>query len=92
MVSDHYWSGTVNNSVSLYTPFRSKNKAAIRKMIANNIPLTISTELTSSNYHTTAGHGHLVTFDSKPGDERAFDPHSWTANVYTEGIISSVSG
>ena len=92
VVSDHYWSGTVNNSVSLYTPFRSKNKAAIRKMIINNIPLTISTELTSSNYHTTAGHGHLVTFDSKPGDERAFDPHSWTANVYTEGIISSVSG
>ena len=92
VISDHYWSGTVNNSVSLYTPFRSKNRAAIRKMIANNIPLTISTELTSSNYHTTAGHGHLVTFDSKPGDERAFDPHSWTANVYTEGIISSVSG
>jgi hypothetical protein len=92
VVSDHYWSGTVNNSVSLYTPFRFKNRAAIRKMITNNIPLTISTELTSSNYHTTAGHGHLVTFDSKPGDERAFDPHSWTANVYTEGIISSVSG
>jgi hypothetical protein len=92
VVSDHYWSGTVNNSVSLYTPFRYKNKAAIRKMIVNNIPLTISTELTSSNYHTTAGHGHLVTFDSKPGDERAFDPHSWTANVYTEGIISSISG
>ena len=92
VVSDHYWSGTTNNSVSLYTPFRHKNKAAIRKMITNNIPLTISTELTSSNYHTTAGHGHLVTFDSKPGDERAFDPHSWTANVYTEGIISSVSG
>jgi len=92
VVSDQYWSGTTNNSVSLYTPFRYKNKAAIRKMITNNIPLTISTELTSSNYHTTAGHGHLVTFDSKPGDERAFDPHSWTANVYTEGIISSVSG
>ena len=91
VISDYYWSGTANNSVSLYTTFRQKGYATMRKALANNIPLTVATELTSANYHTSAVHGHLVSFDATPGDERAFDPHSWTANVYSEGTIRSLS-
>jgi hypothetical protein len=91
VVSDYAWSGTANSSESQYTPFRQRTAAAIRKVITNNIPLTMSTELTSANYHTSTAHGHLVTFDAKPGDERAFDPHSWNSNVYSEGTIVSLS-
>lgn len=91
VISDYYWSGTANNSVSLYTTFRQKSYATIRKALANNIPLTVATELTSGNYYTSTVHGHLVTFDATPGDERAFDPHSWSSDVYTEGTIRSLS-
>jgi len=91
VISDYYWSGTANNSVSLYTTFRQKAHAAMRKALTNNIPLTVATELTSGNYHTSTAHGHLVSFDATPGDERAFDPHSWTTNVYSEGTIRSLS-
>ena len=91
VVSDYAWSGTADISESQYTPFRQRTAAAIRKVITNNIPLTMSTELTSANYHTSTDHGHLVTFDAKPGDERAFDPHSWNSNVYSEGTIVSLS-
>ena len=91
VVSDYYWSGAVNNSVSLYTSFRHQNRAAIRKAIAHNIPITMSTELTSANYHSSTSHGHLVTFDSTPGDEQAFDPHAWFNSVYTTGTIRSLS-
>ena len=91
VISDYYWSGTANNSVSLYTTFRQKAHAAMRKALTNNIPLTVATELTSGNYHSSTVHGHLVSFDATPGDERAFDPHAWTANVYSEGTIRSLS-
>jgi len=77
--------------VSLYTTFRQKAHAAMRKALTNNIPLTVATELTSGNYHTSTAHGHLVSFDATPGDEQAFDPHSWNSDVYTEGTISSLS-
>ena len=91
VISDYYWSGAANNSVSLYTTFRQKAHAAMRKALTNNIPLTVATELTSGNYHTSTAHGHLVSFDATPGDEQAFDPHSWNSDVYTEGTISSLS-
>jgi hypothetical protein len=91
VVSDYYWSGTVNDSVSLYTTIRTRNRAAVRKVLSGHLPVTMSTELTSANYHTETNHGHLVAFDATPGDERAFDPHSWTAGVYTEGTIQTNS-
>lgn len=87
--SDFYWSGTVNDSVSIYTPIRTRNRAAIRKAILQNIPVTLSAELTSSNYASATQHGHLIAFDTSPGDEQAFDPHSWAAGVYTEGTIQT---
>jgi hypothetical protein len=33
--------------------------------------------------------GSRVAFDTSPGDEQAFDPHSWAAGVYTEGTIQT---
>jgi hypothetical protein len=89
ITSDYYWSGTDNASVSLYTPVRKRNRAAVRKVLADNLPVTMSTELTA--YATDTNHGHIVTFDSLPGDERACDPHSWNADVYTEGTIRTNS-
>ena len=91
VISDYYWAGTVNDSVSLYTTIRTRNRAAIRKALLHHLPVTMSTELTSANYHTETNHGHLIAFDGLPGDERAFDPHSWTANVYTEGTVRTNS-
>ena len=89
ILSDYYWSGAANDSVSLFTPIRTRNRAAIRKALLHNLPLTMSAELTSANYPSATQHGHLIAFDATPGDESAFDPHSWTANVYTEGVIQS---
>jgi len=89
VVSDYYWSGTANDSVSLYTTIRTRNRAAVRKALINHLPVTMSTELTSANYSTETNHGHLISFDATPGDERLFDPHSWTAGVYTEGTIQT---
>jgi hypothetical protein len=89
VVSDYYWSGTVNDSVSLYTTIRTRNRAAVRKALTGHLPVTMSTELTSANYSTEANHGHLLAFDATPGDELAFDPHSWAAGVYTEGTIKT---
>ena len=87
--SDFYWSGTVNDSVSIYTPIRTRNRAAIRKALTQNLPVTLSAELTSANYASATQHGHFIAFDASPGDEQAFDPHSWTADVYTEGTIQT---
>jgi hypothetical protein len=89
--SDFYWSGTVNDSVSIYTPIRTRNRAAIRKALIQNLPVTLSAELTSSNYASATQHGHFIAFDTSPGDEQAFDPHSWAAGVYTEGTIQTNS-
>ena len=89
LVSDFYWSGTVNDSVSIYTPIRTRNRAAIRKALTQNLPVTLSAELTSANYASATQHGHFIAFDASPGDEQAFDPHSWTADVYTEGTIQT---
>ena len=91
LVSDFYWSGTVNDSVSIYTPIRTRNRAAIRKALIQNLPVTLSAELTSANYASAAQHGHFIAFDASPGDEQAFDPHSWTGDVYTEGTIQTNS-
>ena len=87
--SDFYWSGTVNDSVSIYTPIRTRNRAAIRKGLIQNLPVTLSAELTSANYASATQHGHFIAFDASPGDEQAFDPHSWVADVYTEGTIQT---
>jgi len=91
VISDYYWSGTANDSVSLYTTIRTRNRAAVRKALTGHLPVTMSTELTSANYSTETNHGHLIAFDATPGDELAFDPHSWTAGVYTEGTIKTNS-
>ena len=87
--SDFYWSGTVNDSVSIYTPIRTRNRAAIRKALVQNLPVTLSAELTSANYASATQHGHFIAFDTSPGDEQAFDPHSWTTSGYTEGTIQT---
>jgi hypothetical protein len=91
VTSDYYWSGTANDSASIYTPVRHRNRATLRKALLHNLPVTMSKELTSANYHTDTNHGHQVVFDAVPGDEHAFDPHSWTAGVYTEGTITTNS-
>jgi hypothetical protein len=91
VVSDYYWKGTANDSVSIYTAMRDRNRASVRKALVHYLPITMTTELTSSNYHTSTNHGHLLTFDAIPGDEQAFDPHSWSAGVYSEGTIHTNS-
>ena len=91
VVSDYYWKGTANDSVSVYTAMRDRNRASIRKALVHYLPITLTTELTSSNYHTSTNHGHLLAFDGIPGDEQAFDPHSWSAGVYSEGTIRTNS-
>ena len=87
--SDFHWSDTVNDSVSLYTPLRTRNRAAIRKALTQNLPVTLSAELAEANYASATQHGHFIEFDASPGDEQAFDPHSWAAGVYTEGTIQT---
>lgn len=91
VVSDYYWTGTANNSVSVYTPMRHRNRAAIRKALLHYLPVTMATELTGTNYFTSTSHGHYLTFDALPGDELAFDPHSWVSDVYSEGTIRTNS-
>jgi hypothetical protein len=91
VVSDYYWKGTANNSASVYTPLYLRNRAAVRTALTDNLPVTMSTELTASNYYTSTSHGYVVAFDGLPGDESAFDPHSWSAGVYSEGTIRTNS-
>jgi len=91
VTSDYYWSSTANDSASVFTPVRHRNRATIRKALLHNLPVTMSKELTSANYHTDTNHGHQVVFDASPGDEHLFDPHSWSSGVYTEGNITTNS-
>ena len=91
VTSDYYWATTENDSASIFTPVRHRNRATIRKALLHNLPVTMSKELTSANYHTDTNHGHQVVFDASPGDEHLFDPHSWSAGVYTEGTITTNS-
>jgi len=91
VTSDYYWSSTANDSASIFTPVRHRNRATIRKALLHNLPVTMSKELTSANYHTDTNHGHQVVFDASPGDEHLFDPHSWSSGVYTEGTITTNS-
>lgn len=91
VVSDYYWKGTANDSVSVYTAMRDRNRASVRKALVHYLPVTMITELTSANYHTSTNHGHLLAFDAIPGDEQAFDPHSWVSDVYSEGTIRTNS-
>jgi hypothetical protein len=91
VTSDYYWSTTANDSASIFTPLRQRNRATIRKALLHNLPVTMSKELTSANYHTDTNHGHQVVFDASPGDEHLFDPHSWASGVYTEGTITTNS-
>lgn len=105
---DYYWSGTTDNSVSIYTPLRGRQLKALKKTIREYLPITMidstSSEtgtddptfeptLSDANYYSATNtiHGTWVVADKTPGDEFAFDPHSWTANVYTEGTIKSLS-
>jgi hypothetical protein len=81
-------------------------RKTITKAMREYLPVTMTTStvtqtgvidpvyaptLTDVNYHTSTDHGAWVVFDKTPGDEYAFDPHSWSANVYTEGTIKSLS-
>ena len=107
IVRDYYWSGaTAHASTSIYTPLRGRMRKTITKALREYLPVTMTAStvtqtgqpdpvyastLTDANYHTSTDHGAWVVFDKTPGDEYAFDPHSWSSNVYTEGTIKSLS-
>jgi len=89
LVSDQDWVGTADASVSLYTPIKNRNRAAVRKALTHNLPVTMSIEIATP--HSDLDHGHFVTFDAIPGDEQDYDPHSWLADVYSPGDIRTNS-